>query len=309
MRKIAPARLLPMLAALLIALGTAAGPARAQTYPDHVTDTVNDFADLLDDEAEARITDELVSLREDIGVEMTVVTIKALADYDAGDIEDFATGLFNSWGVGDASRNDGIMILVSETDREMRLVLGAGYPSTYDWLAEDVVDLTMLPRFRDGDLQGGIEAGVKDAISRIAEPFSEGRPPEEKPATGAAPQPSELVEGGESSGGGWAGIGIGAVFVALIGALFAKGPIGRMMLARKPCPKCGAKGHLSRHSETLSRATTTSTGTVRAVTECSACGWHDETTRTLPRIRKSSSSSGGSFGGGKSSGGGASGKW
>jgi hypothetical protein len=42
-------------------------------------------------------------------------------------IESFATNLFNAWGIGDAERNDGVLLLVARDDRLVRIELGAGY--------------------------------------------------------------------------------------------------------------------------------------------------------------------------------------
>jgi uncharacterized protein len=192
----------------------------------------------------------------------------------------------------------------------MRLELGAGYPGSYDWLAEDVVDGAILPRFRDGQLAEGIEAGVDDTITRIVAPFTEGRPPEPQPA----PAPRPVASGDTGSAGGGFGI-FGALFAAVfvgIGALVLRRPIGNLLTRFKACPQCGRKA-LSRQSKTVTPATRTATGLRRTTTTCASCGWHDvkDTTLSMVSDRDSSSNSGsgGSFGGGSSSGGGASGKW
>ena len=101
---------------------------QAQTYPDYSEIYVNDFADLLTNEQESNIRADLNELRTETGIEFTVVTIETMGDYGySGAIEPFATGLFNQWGVGDADRNDGVMMLVSRYDREMRIEVGSGY--------------------------------------------------------------------------------------------------------------------------------------------------------------------------------------
>lgn len=139
----------------------------AQTYPDYTTTYVNDFAGLLGPASETRITDMLKSVRDDRGVEMTVVTINSRLDYgDSPSMEAFATGLFNAWGIGDAARNDGILILVIYSDREMRIELGAGYPPSFDDRVKRVIDHHFIPWFKTGDYENGIEAGVAETIKR-----------------------------------------------------------------------------------------------------------------------------------------------
>jgi uncharacterized protein len=141
--------------------------AAAQNYPDYTSTYVNDFAGVLDPPSEARITDMLKAVRAERDVEMTVVTINRRLDYgDSASMEAFATGLFNYWGIGDATRNDGIMILVLVEDREMRIELGAGYPLGFDDRAKRIIEHHFIPWFKQLDYQNGIEAGVAETIKR-----------------------------------------------------------------------------------------------------------------------------------------------
>ena len=113
----------------IVALALAfASPALAQTLPDPQSDTVSDFADVLDATEEGRITRLLADTRAATGVQMVVVTLPGLAaEGGAGmKIEEYGKALFNAWGVGGADRNDGILLLVDTTGREARIALGAG---------------------------------------------------------------------------------------------------------------------------------------------------------------------------------------
>jgi uncharacterized protein len=268
----------------------AAGAALAGPYPDHDDLFVNDYSDVLPPEGEARLRGYLERLKQETGVEMTVLTIPTRRAFDATDsIEEFATGLFNAWGVGNSESNDGILVLVATEDREMRLELGAGYNQGYDVLAQDMVNRYFLPEFRNGNYAAGIEAGTIETISRIARRNAEG-------------MEAEKVE----SGNGvvtW----IAYALMALIGGLVVFGRrIADMIAGMKPCPQCGQR-HLSRTHETLQFGTESLGGLRRTTTTCGSCGYRDQ--RDTPISRTRSSSSGGSFGGGKSSGGGATGRW
>ncbi|MEL7090660.1 MAG: TPM domain-containing protein [Pseudomonadota bacterium] len=266
--------------------------ALAQSYPDYQTTDINDFAGLLTD-ADLRDTlkDRLVRLRQDTGIEMTVVTLPSQSKY-APDmtLEAFATGLFNHWGIGDATRNDGILVLVMPNDRAMRIELGAGYGRDWDRIAQRVVDDGFLPFFRDDNYQAGIMTGSVAVIEEIALPFSAGSPPPSAPS-GNDP--------------GWP---IFAVFGTLM-LFFAKWTwVGDLFMRLRTCPQCGAKGTLRVHRRTLYAATRSSPGRQERTVTCTNCDYHDVSTITLPRKRTSSGSSGG-FGGGRSGGGGASGRW
>lgn len=140
----------------------------AQDYPDYTDLYVNDFADLLDVKDESRLRETLSRLRGRTGIEFTIVTINAMADYGhQGEIEPFATGLFADWGVGDPDVNDGIMLLVAKDDRQMRIELGAGYPRSKDASMQRIVDDVILPEFRDALFTDGILMGTDAVIADV----------------------------------------------------------------------------------------------------------------------------------------------
>jgi uncharacterized protein len=148
----------------------------AQTYPSPLSDTVSDHADALTAEVEARMTAALRATREETGVQVMLAVIGSRADYgDTGRMDAFAKGLFNAWGIGDATRNDGVLILLALTDREVRVALGSGYGPVWDGAAQRVVDDAMLPLLRAGDAAEAAEAGVLAVTERIARPFATGQ--------------------------------------------------------------------------------------------------------------------------------------
>lgn len=142
--------------------------------PEYTSTYINDFAGIITPEAAENIQNMLENVRKERGVEMTVVTIRSRHDYgDWNAIEPFATALFNKWGVGNAKRNDGIMILVAWQDRDMRIELGAGYPPIFDDRVKRVIDHHFIPWFRDEKYAEGIEAGVAETIKRTRLEFTD----------------------------------------------------------------------------------------------------------------------------------------
>ena len=108
---------------------TLASPAFSQDLPAPQSDTLSDFADVLDATEEGRITRLLTDTRAATGVQMVVVTVPGLtAQGGAGmKIESYGKALFNAWGAGGAYRNDGILLLLDPESREARPALGAVY--------------------------------------------------------------------------------------------------------------------------------------------------------------------------------------
>lgn len=137
----------------------------AQDYPAYTNVYINDFGQLLTDQEETEIRRELIDLFDRTGIEAVVVTMATMKAYGhQGQIEPFATGLFNHWGVGNAERNDGVMVLVAKDDRKMRIELGAGYDRPMDRKMQQIIDQHMLPSFRKGLFGAGIQDGVDELI-------------------------------------------------------------------------------------------------------------------------------------------------
>ena len=86
------------LRSLVLALAFAA-PVFAQDLPQPQSDTLSDFADVLDATEEGRITRLLADTRAETGVQLIVVTVPGLGEPSLG-IEAYAKALFNAWGVG-----------------------------------------------------------------------------------------------------------------------------------------------------------------------------------------------------------------
>lgn len=161
--------LLAAWAGLILAL-----PAAAQTltYPDKpgADSWFSDEAGIIRAEAGKRINEVCFPLWAQERVPLYVVTVTSLADHGApgGTIEGYAASLFNAWGVGSERRNFGMLLLVSPGDRRARIELGAGWGLDHDAQARRVMDEQIVPRFKEGDMSGGIVAGVRgmDAMAR-----------------------------------------------------------------------------------------------------------------------------------------------
>ena len=70
-------------------------------------------------------------------------------------------------GVGDAARNDGVMLLVARYDRKLRIEIGSGYDKSYDARMKRIIDDVIVPLFKRDDYAGGIEAGVAEVIADL----------------------------------------------------------------------------------------------------------------------------------------------
>ncbi len=217
---------------VFFAISIAVTPAWAVTYPERADRFLNDFADVLTLNQEAEIRAKLVEVHRNNDIEFTVLTINSLQDYGHdGKIEPYATALFNTWGVGDASRNDGVLMLVAVSDRVIRIEVGAGYGLELNTPMQLIIDRTILPRFRERDMPEGISAGVSDVIDEVTGRNRRAREAAELAAETVPVQPSifERIPG-------W----LYGVFTAILGA---GGVFLRRWLRHRPriCPNDSSK--------------------------------------------------------------------
>ena len=156
-------RVLGTLLKVAVCVGLVAVASANAVYPNFTDTRLNDFANVIRPEHAVAIRTELTQLRDTTGIEAVVVTINSVSDYGRGDatIESFATNLFNSWGVGNAERNDGAMLLVAVKDRKMRIEVGSGFGQNLNAPTKRIIDNEIVPNFKQGDYSQGILAGTR----------------------------------------------------------------------------------------------------------------------------------------------------
>jgi uncharacterized protein len=133
-------------------------------FPQPDAGYISDHASLLSDEEEERIERWLWQIESKTDVEIIVITIDSIEDYPGTPnetIEQFATALFNKYGIGNMPLNDGVLFLVAVSDRKARIEVGAGHGRSKDMDARRIMNKVIVPKFNNDDYSAGIAEGVK----------------------------------------------------------------------------------------------------------------------------------------------------
>lgn len=133
---------------------------------------VNDFAGVLTADEERALTELVQGVEDATTAEIAVATVTGL---DGMSVDEYATRLFAEWGVGQADKDNGVLILVAPTAREMRIEVGYGLEGVLpDGLAGQIIRETFLPKFRENQYGAGIVEGTTRvaAIVRRNEPLT-----------------------------------------------------------------------------------------------------------------------------------------
>ena len=161
-RRAVPGRL-ALLVVLLLAWALPAGTLRAAADLPLLTGRVVDEAGLLTPASRAALESKLRSLEDRSGIQLVVATVRSLGGEE---LEPYTNRLFRAWKLGEAKKNNGVLLLVAPTEHRVRIEPGYGLEGTLtDAMSKTIISHALSPRFKAGDFQGGIESGVDDIIA------------------------------------------------------------------------------------------------------------------------------------------------
>lgn len=168
------------LAAVVIWIAAAFSASSAQLpVPPVPARLCNDLAGMLDEAAIERIESQLLEAERQTSAQIAVVTVDSLGgDY----IEHFAVELFESWGIGREDEDDGLLLLIAEEERKVRIEVGYGLEGDInDSKAGRILEEFFVPSMQDGNLEKAIEDTVAALSAEIT-----GVPLEQEEMTPAA---------------------------------------------------------------------------------------------------------------------------
>lgn len=128
---------------------------------------VTDAADILTAEEEARLSERLTRYERRTKHQMVVATTSSL---HGARVDNFATCLGIRWGIGRASHDDGLVILVAPQDRRVAIATGLGMEKLFsDDKALDAVK-QMTAYFKNADYAGGVLASIDTIAAQTGDP-------------------------------------------------------------------------------------------------------------------------------------------
>lgn len=184
-------------AAVLTAVAWAASPLAAE-FPE-LTGRVVDQAGVLAPETVRYLSRQLEAHENAGGNQVVVATVASL---EGEPIERYGVDLARAWGIGEAERDNGVLLLVAPAEREVRIEVGYGLEGDLpDAIASTIVQSEILPRFRQGSYDTGVAAGVAAIIAALGGEYVVREPPRQRQ---------------RRSGGG----AFGLIWLVLLGVMF-----------------------------------------------------------------------------------------
>ncbi|HEY2034627.1 MAG TPA: TPM domain-containing protein [Rhizomicrobium sp.] len=150
--------------ALAIVFAFAGAAVAAPTFPP-LTGRVVDDAHVLSPEVQAQLTQKLADLEQRTSRQLVVVTLPSLQGYE---IEDYGYQLGRAWGIGQKKLNNGVLFIIAPKEHRTRIEVGYGLePILTDALSSVILNTQVLPKFKSGDMQGGIVAGTNAIVQQL----------------------------------------------------------------------------------------------------------------------------------------------
>ena len=126
----------------------------------------NDYAGVVSAGTAAQLNQTLENLERQSS-DQSVVAIFPKMQSDSS-IDDYTVRVARSWQVGQKGKNNGAVLFVFVQDHKMFLEVGYGLESVLpDALCKRIIDEEITPRFRAGDFDGGLTAGVQAILAAV----------------------------------------------------------------------------------------------------------------------------------------------
>lgn len=288
-------------------------------FPDY-HGFVNDYTNTMSKNWKSKTEQLVLKVERETKCEIAIAVIDNLKGLT---IEDYAVRLFEKWGIGKKDKDNGVLLLVSMDERELRIEVGYGLEGIItDIEAKNIIDEVIVPRFKENNYDSGIYNGAVAIANKIY--LEQGK----AEIAYLAPVPTTVVARFVGS----IAFTVIIILVTLLPWILIFGTVGVLSLLsyikNHKCPQCKRLGMVIKET-ILSNASYEYSGQMIIEKSCRYCNFYKKHTAIIPKLSRHTysgssssshiSSSGGSsgssfghsssFGGGSSGGGGASGHW
>ena len=191
----------------IIVLGLYLRASAAEVIPPSPSQYFNDYAKVASAATASQLNRTLEEFERQSSDQIVVAVFPKMQSDSS--IEDYTIRLFRSWAVGQRAKNNGAALFVFVQDHKMFLQVGYGLEGVLpDALCKRIIDEQISPRFKSGDFDGGLAAGVQSIIAAAKGEYK---------GTGTTVADSQASHGWVSSL-----VSIGLIVLVLIFAIFSR---------------------------------------------------------------------------------------
>jgi uncharacterized protein len=151
-------------AAVVAALSLAAATVPAAEVP-YLSGRVVDDAEILSPATREKLTATSKAHEDKTTNQVVVLTVPTIGGES---IEEYANRVFGAWKLGQKGKDNGVLVVVVPNDRKLRIEVGYGLEGVLpDVDAARIIRNQITPRFKAGDFDGGVTAGVDAVVAQL----------------------------------------------------------------------------------------------------------------------------------------------
>ncbi len=170
-----PARLIVFFGLLLSAL-----PASALDVPP-LTGRVTDLAGVLPAHEAEQLSDQLKAHEDNTGNQVAVLILPSL---EGEPLEEYSHRVATTWKLGRKGTDNGVLLFIALKERKLRIEVGYGLEGTLtDLRSAHIIRQEIAPRFKAGDIPGGVRAGTEAILKTIEGTYRAVDEPQGRPAS------------------------------------------------------------------------------------------------------------------------------
>jgi uncharacterized protein len=208
-----------LLAWLALLAALVGAPAAAQGFPPRPAGAVYDGANVIGDAEEGALDAKLRAYNASTGRAVIVATVPSL---DGQPPATYAQQLAEHWDISGAQTEEGVLLLVAPSEREVFITTARGVQTTLtDIAAGRIVRDVIVPRFKAGDMTGGIVAGTDAIVERL------NMDPAQAAAIAEAERAAAAQRGDGAPGGAIAGFLFWVAMIVFFSVIFGRRARGR----------------------------------------------------------------------------------
>ncbi len=137
----------------------------AQEAIPKVEQRVNDFTNTLSFNEWKSIENALKRFEDTTSTQIVVLMVDSLRGES---IEDYAVNVFQTNKIGQAKKDNGVLLVIAKGDRKTKIEVGYGLEGVLtDALCEQIIDREMIPQFQQSNFYGGIVTGVTSIMGAV----------------------------------------------------------------------------------------------------------------------------------------------
>ncbi|WP_136465831.1 TPM domain-containing protein [Flagellimonas onchidii] len=126
--------------------------------------SVYDYVNLLSAPQSKALEQKLIRYSDSTS---TQIVIAIIASTEGENINYLGAQWGQQWGIGQANKDNGVLVLLAKNDRRIAINTGYGVEgSLTDFMSKRIIESIIIPKFKQGDYYRGLDKGV-DAIFQV----------------------------------------------------------------------------------------------------------------------------------------------